>query len=360
MTFCVSIGGQNQYRGDAPSNEILVGTLRGFVKLKRSGPGSAWEEDGRALTDMHVSTLLIEPTRGRILAGSHGNGIHASEDGGRNWKRVDSGIESPNVFAMNWVQDGDKVKVYAGTEPAYLYVSEDLGESWTELPSLRDLQGRDKWYFPGPPHIAHVKTITFDPRVPSTIYLGVEVGGGFKSTDSGKTWKQLEGFFEDVHRLVVTAKRPNDVYMSTGDGVYHSSNGGEVWEHQSGRDARIAYPDGLVIHPEQPELLFTSGSITDPGHWRETHDADARIGRSGDGGKTWEYLDGGLPAHIQGNIEALSLSVYPGGYQLASATTNGEVFYSEDGGSTWQTIATGLPAVSKGGHYMALQPAGAR
>jgi len=35
MTICVSIGGPTVYRSDAPSNDILVGTSDGIVRLTR-------------------------------------------------------------------------------------------------------------------------------------------------------------------------------------------------------------------------------------------------------------------------------------------------------------------------------------
>jgi hypothetical protein len=47
----------------------------------------------------------------------------------------------------------------------------------------------------------------------------------------------------------------------------------------------------------------------------------------------------------------MSIDVYPGGYYLAAATTDGDVFFSEDEGETWATIATSLPPISKGGHF---------
>jgi len=64
---------------------------------------------------------------------------------------------------------------------------------------------------------AHVKHITFDPRSADTIYASVEVGAGLKSTDGGRSWRQMTGFFEDVHRMVVTAARPDDIFHGQRD-----------------------------------------------------------------------------------------------------------------------------------------------
>jgi photosystem II stability/assembly factor-like uncharacterized protein len=349
VTVCVSPNGRNFFETSSPDSEVLVGTAKGVIWLSRSA--GSWRESRRGLEGKHIGALMVEPSRGVIFAGTHGDGLYASEDGGATWERRDNGIASDDIYGLNYVQAGGEVRLYAGTEPAHLYVSTDLGRSWTELPALLDVPSVKDWTFPAPPHAAHVKNIMFDPGDPNTIYAGVEVGGAFKSTDAGKSWQELSGYYEDVHRLMLVPTRPNDVYMATGRGIYHSADRGSSWEQFTGPEERIAYPDALVIPPAQPEIVFTAGAISSPGTWRQTHDADARIGRSRDGGKTWEYLKNGLPEHIRGNIEAMSINVYPGGYALAAATTDGDVFFSDDEGEHWATIAESLPPVSKGGHY---------
>jgi photosystem II stability/assembly factor-like uncharacterized protein len=360
MTFAVSHGGSTVYPTDRPSNEILVATIDGITYLNRSGPGASWEKSRRSLEGKHVSALLIEPKSGAIFAGTHDAGLYVSKDGGRNWDRKDRGIQSSEIFSLGSVESGGRTKVYAGTEPAHLYVSSDMGDTWEELPTLRSVPSVKDWTFPGEPHLAHVKHINFDPRSADTIIASIEVGGALKSTDAGKTWQEMHGFYEDVHRVMIPPKAPDRMYITGGDGVFFSADAGAKWEHLTDRTARISYPDGLVIHPDNPDLMYMSGAICSPGDWRKTHDADSRIARSTDGGRTWDYLEGGLPAHIVGNIEALSMNPYPGGYALAAGTTDGDVFYSDDEGRSWATIASNLPPVSKGGHYRPLQTAGAR
>jgi len=353
MAISVSPNGKNHYETSAPADEVLVATADGIVALKRSG--GEWRESRRMLQGKHVGSIAIEPTRGVIFAGVHEGGLWASEDGGQTWERRDSGIEQDDFYGLNCVQAGDEVRVYAGTEPAHLYVSTDFGKSWTELRSLLDMPSREKWTFPAPPHEGHVKNIVFDPSDPNTIYAGVEVGGAFKSTDAGKTWTEMSGFYEDVHRLMTAAGRPNDVYMSTGRSLYHSVDKGGTWQEMPLPENRIAYPDALVILPKQPDVMFTAGASGSPGSWRTTKDANAAIARTRDAGQTWEYLAGGLPGHLRGNVEGMTMNAFPGGFELVAGTTDGDVFFSENEGETWTTIGQSLPPVSKGGHYRNLR-----
>jgi hypothetical protein len=250
--------------------------------------------------------------------------------------------------------------VYAGTQPAHLYYSDDLGTSWTELPALRQVPGVEKWTFPGPPHQAHVKSITFHPKDPNIIHVAVEVGGFLKSTDGGKTWTTIDNINPDAHRVLIPTNDPSKLYGTapttncgpeTPAGFCVSSDGGASWKSMTPRDFRIGYVDPFFVHPQDPNLLFVAGAKTGPGTWRKLHTADSRIARSRDGGKSWDILTGGLPEHIRANIEGMAMDAWNGGSAIFAGTTDGDVFYSDDEGNNWQTIIKGIGPVSKSHHY---------
>jgi len=141
----------------------MVATADGVVCLSRPDAleaKAAWRVSRRLLEGKHISCLLIEPGRGIFFAATHGDGIYASEDEGRTWVRKDRGVEFADIYSLNFVESGGELRLYAGTEPAHLFVSADMGESWREIPSIRSVPSAEKWTFPGPPHIAHVKNIT--------------------------------------------------------------------------------------------------------------------------------------------------------------------------------------------------------
>jgi photosystem II stability/assembly factor-like uncharacterized protein len=150
------------------------------------------------------------------------------------------------------------------------------------------------------------------------------------------------------------------MYVTGGDGIYASEDGGNTWDHRTTREHPIGgYPDQMVYKPSAPDVMFVSSAKDNPGTWRETHFADARISRSDDAGHTWRVLANGLPDGMQGNVEAMCIEEHGGGSSLFAATTAGEVFASDNGGESWKLAVTGLAPISKAGHYRGLMLANA-
>src|SRR5262249_58128009 len=130
------------------------------------------------------------------------------------WARRDGGLTAHEVYSLGCPTLGGGARLYAGTEPAHLFYSDDLGRNWTELPALRSVD-MSQWGFPAPPHIAHTKHITFHPQDPHTLFVGVEQGGLLKSTDDGRTFRVIHGMDDDVHRTVINRLHPDQMYITT-------------------------------------------------------------------------------------------------------------------------------------------------
>lgn len=353
MAISLSHGGSTIYSSPTPSKQILVGTREGAVTLERDG--SSWQVAHRALTDKHISAIVQEPESGVIFAGAFQGGVHASADNGKTWQERGNGMSQNNVYSLATKNVNGRVRVFAGTEPAHLFVSDDLGMNWSELASLRTVPSVPKWSFPAPPHIGHVKHINFDPNNPTTIYASVEVGGLLRSTDGGQHWEEFSGLYEDVHRLMIHPTDPRSLYAVTGRGLYVGPEAGAHWEQWTHREDEVGgYPDGFVFRPSDPKLMLMTAAHDAPGTWRTSHFAGARISRSKDGGRSWEILKNGLPDRLQASIEAFCLEEAGASTAVYAATTSGEILCSEDLGDSWQVIVKGLAPISKAGHYRAL------
>ncbi len=351
MALILSHGGETSFSSPSPSNEIIVGTKEGVVFIKRETGSSDWKVDRRALTDKHIHAVIEEPVSGTLFAGATQDGVFASEDGGQNWERRDDGISQNDIYSLASSQVSGGTRIFAGTQPAHLFYSDDLGRHWTELPALRAVD-TSQWFFPGPPHIAHTKHINFHPNDPNTLFIGIEVGGLQKSVDGGKTFQTIPGMDPDVHRTVFNRLNPDRIYITGGDGIYATSDGGDNWEHWTTTEHDIGgYPDFLLVHPRKPELVFVAAAQHGPGSWREAHYAGTRISRSSDGGETWQHMRNGLPDRLQTAVEAMCLEDWGDSFSLFAATATGEIWSSEDGGEHWSEIITGLAPISKGSHY---------
>ena len=352
---CLSPNGVDRYQTDAPPETVLVATMKGVVRLTRSG--RIWTVGETTLPDLHISSLMREPKRGAVFAGIHGTGLYRSHDGGRNWHLAMNGIAEAHVFSLASVEKPTGVELYAGTEPARLYRSSDHGDSWHELTALRAVPGHETWDFPAPPFVAHVKNVAFDPRDPRIMYVCVEQGALLKSDDAGASFHELHFqtkdyvLNKDAHRIVFNPRNPQEIYLDGGEGISKSRDGGQSWERLATPSMRVAYPDHLYCSPEEDNVVFVAGGGTWPNIWRETGDAKSTIVCSRDGGRNWAQLKGGLPEDLAGNIEAATMVSWPGGFGFFAGTTDGDVFASFDKGASWERIAAGLPPVTKCVHY---------
>lgn len=353
MTIGVSHGGgANVLTADAPSDEALVGTVNGVVRIVRGAAG--WTETERTLEGRHVHALVQDPRSGVWFCGVEHGGIYASDDDGHTWEKRDVGVAEQDIYSLSVAEVNGAARVFAGTEPARLYVSDDLGLTWSEKPALHE-QETEEWRFPAPPHVAHLKHISFHPDDTGVVYASIEQGGLYRSDDGGDTFSEIPGMYNDVHRLVSNPADPNRMFVTGGMGLWLSRDYGETWDNVFSRGSEYGgYPDQLVYKPSDPSYMLVTAGQESPGAWNRNGTAETRISRSRDAGETWEVLSApGLADKFVPSVEAMTLEEAGGVVQVFAATSHGEVLWSEDGGESWEKAVSGLPPVSKGGHYHA-------
>ena len=358
MELCLSPNGQSRFDGAHAPTRLFVATATGIAILERAAQGAPWQLAATALAGQHVSTMTLLPDGG-ALAGTHGDGIFWSADG-KAWEARNRGLRLKDIYTIAALREDGGITIYAGTEPASLFKSRDLGANWDEKPAISQQKNKD-WTFPAPPHIAHTKMLAFDPCDTKHVYAAIEQGALLESMNAGESWKELADYsrpedraFKDLHQILIARVNPERMFMTTGCGSYRSEDGGAHWRRLTDESFRLAYPDHIALSPDET-TLFMSGAAGHPGTWRASHDAGTAVLRSRDNGESWEVLSRGIPASAPCNSEAMSLAAWPGGYSLFVGDTDGTVYLSEDGGDSFERIAQGLGPVSKGRHFVPLK-----
>ena len=347
----LSNGGTNWHRSAAHSKTMLIGTVDGVVLLER-GP-QFWTVKHRALGGCSVSAVTASDD-GTLFAATHGFGVARSEDGGYSWIWVLDGLDHMDLWSARAGKLMGRDVVAVGSLPAHLYISENRGKLWRELPALRNVPSVGKWCFPPPPRIGHIKDIVFDG---DRLLVGIEIGALLVSKDFGESFTDLHVDPDpvecDIHRVLVHPARPNRFIVANGIvGVCSSDDGGKTWRKNT-MPPHADYPDAIVLHPDEPDTIFLTAGVGWPSQWYEIGKARGKIVRSRDGGNTWQHLLGGLPNGQRAVYSALTIEAWKGGYALYAADTDGLVFESLDEGEHW-TIVAEVPPVSKGEFYRAL------
>jgi hypothetical protein len=347
----LSNGGTNQHRSAQRSDTIAIGTVDGVTVLERSGGN--WTTKHRALAGVSVSAVTALED-GTLFAATHGVGVARSEDGGLTWAWTNEGIDRFDLWSARAGRLMGREVVCVGSLPAHVFISEDRGKRWRELAGLRNVPSASQWCFPPPPRIGHVKDIVIDG---DRLWVGIEIGALLVSSDFGESFTDLHVDPRpvecDIHRILLHPRRPDRIIVANGIvGVMSSDDGGATWR-KNPMPPEANYPDAMVVHPDDPDLVFLSAGVGWPSHWYKIGRARGKIARSRDGGMSWERLLGGLPDGQRALFSALTIETWPGGYSLHAVDTDGQVFESLDGGDHW-TIIADVPPVSKGEFHRGL------
>jgi photosystem II stability/assembly factor-like uncharacterized protein len=203
---------------------------------------------------------------------SVGDGLYKSTDGGDNWTKI--GLDSTEHIAKVVIDPSNSNIVYvAAPGPLWsdskhrgLYKSTDAGKTWEKVLYINEKAGcADVSVDPRQPNIVYATTWEFR-RLPYLFNSGGPGSGIYKSTDGGKTWKELsKGLPPKPFGRTALALAPSApenliaIVESAKTGLYISSDGGENWKQQSSTlnvVSRPFYFSTLVIDPQDPKRVY--------------------------------------------------------------------------------------------------------
>ncbi len=233
-----------------------------------------------------------------------------------------------------------------------------------QLIDSNQIQGM-KWRMIGPFRGGRTVGASGVPGQPNVFYIGVNNGGVWKTTDYGHTWNPI---FDDqptgsIGALAVAPSNPEIIYvgsgeglqrpdLSTGDGMYKSTDGGKTWKHLGLRDALQI--GAILVDPKDPKLVYVAAL----GHPYGANE-ERGVFRSKDGGETWEKIlykdvDTGAIALVfdPSNSKVIYADLWSarqGPWENGAWQGPGSGLYkTTDGGNTWRQLTKGLPTFEQG------------
>lgn len=315
----------------SPEGELLLGNAGGEIsrmtmaalswdeKKNRTGTGG----DEAANADV-VSVAIAPDTAGpTLLAVSSRQGLFVSEDGGQQWAQTDFPARGYGYaltryrlsVSPNFAKD-QTVFVATGRS---LHQSTDGGRSWTQLELDLGRRTSQPLSFP-----AQRVALSPDFAHDSTMLVSTSQGV-YRSTDGGQRWRQTLNFdVETSHAdLLLFGSDGQTTYARSGyaQNLYKSEDGGQSWQEQPGEADFFSVMDGAVNNRGELTIAL---------------EFEARLLQTDLQTAGWREIKG--PAElvdITGVVSFSDSTLVIGG--------SGGLFRSDDAGQSWQKLGQSSP-----------------
>jgi len=203
-----------------------------------------------------------------------------------------------------------------------------------------------------------IGAIVLDPRNPLVVWVGtgennsqrsVSYGNGvYKSEDGGRTWRNVGlKTSEHIGRIAIDPKDSNIVYVASqgplwgagGErGLFKTTDGGKTWKNILNISENTGVTD-VVIDPNDPNTIYCASYQRRRHMWTLINGGpESAIYKSTDAGATWNRLRAGLPTVELGRV---GLAISPVDSNVIYATVEaadrrGGIFRSSDRGGSWE------------------------
>ncbi len=316
---------------------LYIATAIGlFIVTQTDGE---WNIVKHTLKDHSLTSIAV--SEGVILAGTR-DGVWRSADNGRTWHESNRNLA---IRYVRWMASSAQPSaiILVGTEPAGIFVSRDGGVTWDPHPEVSVLRDRHGWFLPYSPNAGCVRGFAIaesDPRR-DRMYAAVEVGGVLVSGDRDETLQLVDGsdgkpdlnrefgttVHADVHSIAVHPTSSDIITAATGGGLYRSSDGGRTW-----KNLYLCYIRAMWVDPQDSQHIIAGPA--------DGVSRNGRIEETFDGGWTWKPASTGLkipwPRHmVERFVQA--------GDNLFAILSNGELRIKPLNQAKWQTV---LPEIA--------------
>jgi len=363
------------------NDRLLVATRKGLFFVHHGGADD-WSIEDTAFLGDNVTLAMADPRDGTVYAaldhGHFGVKLHRREGTG-SWAECAvpeyptppadqapeispfTGKPFPWTLKLIWAlapgganQPG---RIWCGTVPGGLFVSDDRGASWRMVRSLWDTPDRLQWFGGGLDHPG-IHSLCVDPRNADRVVVGVSCGGVWVTTDGGANFKcQSDGMWaaymppdrkhdpviQDPHCVAMCSAAPDVMWVQHHNGIFRTIDGAKSWyELTEAKPSTFGF--AVAAHPSDPDTAWFVPAIKD--EKRIPVDGQLVVSRTTDGGRTFDVLREGLPQrHAYDLVFRHALDVDASGRRLAFGSTTGSLWIGEHGGESWRAAAHHLPPI---------------
>ncbi len=325
-------------------NIWYVGVGSGNV-WKTTNAGTTFEPIFDSYESYSIGCVTIDPGRsntiwvgtGENVGGRHcgfGDGVYVSHNGGKSFTNM--GLKKSEHISKVIVHPNDSNVIFVASQgPLWspggergLFKSIDGGQSWYSVLSKGEYTGvTDIAMDPHDPKIMYAATHQRHRTVWALLNTGPE-SGIYKSNDGGETWNELKtglpGGDKGKIGLQVSPQKSNVVYATIElpnreGGFYRSEDFGNSWSKMS----------DFVSGGTGPH--YYQEIYCDPHRFDVVYHANVQLGRTEDGGKTWETVSKNTK-HVDNHAVAFS----PTDPQFLLVGCDGGLYKSYDYAASYQ------------------------
>ena len=289
-----------------------------------------------------------------------------------------SGTFAQDAKAKNDTKEPAKQETkYARSKPAASKKSinkKETAKAEAKSDTLKtDNFGGLKWRSIGPALTSgRIADFAVNPANHSEWYVGVASGHVWKTMNNGTTFEPVFDNYGSysIGIVVMDPNHSNVVWIGTGennhqralgygDGVYKTTDAGKTWKNMGLKESRQI--GGIVIDPKNSDIVYVAaeGSVWGPGGERGLY-------KTTDGGKTWKKI-----LEISENTGVNNILMDPRNSNVLYATSEQRrrhvftkigggpetaIYKSTNAGETWDKLTSGIPSVDKGGIGLAISP----